>query len=838
MANSNLAYISVAPDPIGIGQSAYVLMWLDKTNPTVDAQYGDRCGNFTMTITKPDGTTSTEGPFTGDLVSAHTTMFTPDQTGNYTFVFKFGGWTISAANPRPIGTQRPAGTVNVAYVGDYFMPSTSKPVTLVVQEEPIQSYPTNPLPTSYWSRPIFQSGNLGWYQISGNWLGIQSNKPHTYNPVPTTSHIAWTRPLDGLLGGVTGGKLGGNEVTSSYFSQSHHEYYFAPPLIINGILYYPSTSQTEYPPESWIAADLRTGETLWTLEQSSPGSAPYLSNGQIFTTVTMNGYGAHAYIWGISGSNYTAYNPMSGQKVFDIINADLGTLTEDENGNLISYYINKTDNTLRYWNSTDCVFNFEAQTSSHREGRGPWEPDPGWVIDWEYGLSHSVKQGGDFSEMAPNILGTIATSISGNPIDLGITQVDINYNDVDSSNVILMTYARTAWQSWETGWRVDAAYDATTGAQLWITNRTQTSFAHIEVLTSGHGMYAEEDYENTEFTVYSMRTGEKLWGPVAIPAANNFDIFTSSAEFAYGELITAGFGGDVTAFNATNGNVLWTWTTGESGLESPYGVWPLWMTVGMTVAGTSTTGTVLVGGGHMYNPPIFQGSKLWAINATSGELEWSTLSYCVNTPAIVSDGYVVAFNSYDNQIYTFGKGPTAATVSIQNDVITHGNTVLIKGMVTDESAGTKDSDRLARFPNGVPAISDEDMDPWMGYVYQQQPKPTNATGVKVVLTVLDPNNNCYDVATTTSDENGFYSAVFTPPVPGKYTVYATFEGSESYWPSTAVTALNVLEVPQATPAPTPTPAPMTDTYVLGLGAGAIIAIIAIGLVIILMLRKR
>ncbi|MBN1357529.1 hypothetical protein JW988_02055, partial [Candidatus Bathyarchaeota archaeon] len=88
------------------------------------------------------------------------------------------------------------------------------------------------------------------------------------------------------------------------------------------------------------------------------------------------------------------------------------------------------------------------------------------------------------------------------------------------------------------------------------------------------------------------------------------------------------------------------------------------------------------------------------------------------------------------------------------------------------------------------------------------------------------------------DVNGFYSATFTPPVPGKYTVYVTFAGTESYWPSTAVTAINVESAPEPTAAPTPTPAPMTDTYVLGIGAGSIIAIIAIGIVIILMLRKR
>jgi len=126
----------------------------------------------------------------------------------------------------------------------------------------------------------------------------------------------------------------------------------------------------------------------------------------------------------------------------------------------------------------------------------------------------------------------------------------------------------------------------------------------------------------------------------------------------------------------------------------------------------------------------------------------------------------------------------------------------------------------------------------MEYVYMQKPKPADATGVEVVLSVLDPNGNSYEVGRTTSDASGMFSCAFTPEVPGKYTIIATFEGSESYLPSNAETAINVEEAPAATPAPTPTPAPMTDTYVLGIGAAAIIAIVAIGIVIILMLRKR
>jgi hypothetical protein len=125
----------------------------------------------------------------------------------------------------------------------------------------------------------------------------------------------------------------------------------------------------------------------------------------------------------------------------------------------------------------------------------------------------------------------------------------------------------------------------------------------------------------------------------------------------------------------------------------------------------------------------------------------------------------------------------------------------------------------------------------MEYVYMQYPRPTDVNGVEVTISVLDPNGNIYDVGTATSDASGTYCCLFTPPVPGLYTVIATFSGSEAYCGSSAETYLQVDNAPVVTPPPE-SPAPMTDTYVLGLGVTSIVVIVAIGLVLVLMLRKR
>jgi hypothetical protein len=154
--------------------------------------------------------------------------------------------------------------------------------------------------------------------------------------------------------------------------------------------------------------------------------------------------------------------------------------------------------------------------------------------------------------------------------------------------------------------------------------------------------------------------------------------------------------------------------------------------------------------------------------------------------------------------------------------------VLIRGTVTDESAGAK----------GTPAISDESMTEWMMYLYMQFPKPTNATGVEVVLSVLDANDNFREIGKTTSESSGTFSFMWTPDIPGKYTVFASFTGSKSYWPSSAETAIGVQEAVPPPAQPEPEPPSMTDTYIFAGVTTIIVAVALVGVVLALILRKR
>jgi hypothetical protein len=131
------------------------------------------------------------------------------------------------------------------------------------------------------------------------------------------------------------------------------------------------------------------------------------------------------------------------------------------------------------------------------------------------------------------------------------------------------------------------------------------------------------------------------------------------------------------------------------------------------------------------------------------------------------------------------------------------------------------------------------MKDWMGYVYEQEPIPTNFTGVQVTLYVLDSNNNTRPIGTTTTTSSGTYSYTWTPDIPGSYTIMASFGGTNGYWPSSAQTAF---DVSQSTTTQTPTQvvanSTPTETYFVISTIAIIIAIAIVGALVMLTLRKR
>src|SRR5208282_4469017 len=110
-------------------------------------------------------------------------------------------------------------------------------------------------------------------------------------------------------------------------------------------------------------------------------------------------------------------------------------------------------------------------------------------------------------------------------------------------------------------------------------------------------------------------------------------------------------------------------------------------------------------------------------------------------------GIMTTLNAYDNQIYAYGQGPSATTVSAPSVGVTTATPVTITGTVMDISAGSQQEAVAANFPHGLPCVSDASMTQFMEAVYEQQPMPTNITGVQVTLTAIDSNHNLINIGT-------------------------------------------------------------------------------------------
>ncbi len=95
------AYLACRPNPIGVGQTLLINMWL--TPPTDWA--GVPYHNYTLKITHPDGTVETIGPMQSKQADAsHWMEYVPNTVGTYKLQFIYPGETV------PIGT--PIESVN------------------------------------------------------------------------------------------------------------------------------------------------------------------------------------------------------------------------------------------------------------------------------------------------------------------------------------------------------------------------------------------------------------------------------------------------------------------------------------------------------------------------------------------------------------------------------------------------------------------------------------------------------------------------------------------------------------------------------------------------------
>ena len=794
---ASYAFIGATPNPVGIGQET--LLHVGITQQLQRVQMGWE--GLTVTIEKPDGKTETLGPIRTDSTGGTGVGYVPTMAGNYTLRTHF---------PEQVTTsEKQAGATPV---GTVMLASISAPLILEVEETAVEIYHEFPLPTEYWTRPI-NSQLRTWASIAGSWPGGSDRVLEGNDDAPETGHILWTKQI--AMGGLTGGDLWGMGGPPAYEVGAAYEQKFGAPAILGGILYYNRFEERggTNVEQDVVAVDLHTGEELWVRNWNNTR----LVLGQNFYWQSYNYMGTFAYLWSRTGSSregytWNAFDAFTGRWVYAMTNVPATTSSYGGSlgGNsfwgprneIYAYQVDLANGWMALWNSSRVV-SWEGSWRPHGNTydctwdaprQGGWE----WNITIPTGLTGSIRG----VELGERVVGS----------DVSLTEVNIWAFSLKPGQEGTLLFKNT--------WNAPAD---------WSSGNQTISWAGTSLEDNVGLVWSKETMQRWGF---SLETGKYLWGP-SEPEQYLQYLGTSTA-IAYGKLYSTYMCGIVYCYDIQTGDLVWKYE-----VLDPYNeiLWsPNWPVRIQFIADGKI---YLCEGEHSPNQPLPRGAPYLCLNATTGEKIWSlSVTYYYRTNTLMGDNIIAVTSLYDNSIYAIGKGPSATTVTASPKISVNGDSVLVEGRVTDISPGTQQYARTARFPNGVPAVADANVSAWMEYVYEQFPRPTDVNGVEVVVEVLDPNNNYYEVGRTTSDDSGLFKLSFTPEVPGEYTIVASFAGSKAYYGSFDRTALNVEEAPPCTPEPTPIPASTADLYLVPGIAGIIVAIAVVGAVIVLMLRKR
>ena len=852
------AYIALAPTPAGVGQSVYVIMWVSPNPPTATGFGGDVWRNLSVTITAPDGTTQTLGPYNSDATGSTFATFTPTQVGTYKFVLNYPGQTLSLTGPTGIPSDIAVlqgfgfllGGDRTVYIGDNFH-SSSATEYLTVQQQPIAAIPETPVPTSYWTHPIY-SQNSAWASMASNWLG-GSQIGGTGNLWqagigPNSPHIMWTKPIE--TGGIVGGTTGVSSYAIpdvGYYSGGSYEGRFTNAMIIDGKLYYADPLGHSNSGGGYTCVDLRTGQVMWHSDNIAvtvgniPGVGPNTINvpsfGQLFDYESQNQHGVvGGILWAVTGTTWSAYDSFTGKFLYNLTNVPAGTTAYTDTGAIVRYVFNYNAAThsgsLALWNDTQHNAGLELTpagsdaTTASTTNAYQWRPNGGsFDMGQPYAYSWNVTISADLSGLGPPGIVKVI------PGDIILGQSSPGLSSFFSVGVSVTANPYTLWAI--------SDKPATRGQLLWIKNYTAPangvthSLSGSSPIDTVNRVFFMQDTETFAWSGYSLDTGALLWGPVT-GATRAFSYYGSGLGggqigfAAYGNLYTQGFGGEICCFSGKTGALLWKFNNTNSGVETVWGYYPIF------IAAIADGKVYAFNNEHSPNYPLYKGEKIYCIDANNGHEIYSMLSWAGQSggpgtaTSVLADGYLVYYNYYDNQLYCVGKGPSATTVEAPLTAITTGSSIDIRGTVTDQSAGNT---CLGTPAAGTAAISDGDMAQWMQYLYMQQPKPDHATGVSVTLTAVDSNHATFNIGTTTSDSSGLYHIAWTPPAAGEYTILASFSGSNSYFASSAETSLAVTGAAGTTS--TSSTAPL-DLYII---IATIVIIIAIAIAVIILRRK-
>jgi hypothetical protein len=813
------AYMSISPNPIGVGQQVLVNLWCSPGQPHYFYMQG-----YTVTIQKPDGTTDVIGPFNSYL-GDDTAWFqyVVDQVGTWKFKFEQPGTYI----PAGIYASSPGVLTTANYTlgaSVYYTASSTDWQELTVQQEWVNSWPPAALPTDYWTRPVYTE-NREWWSILGYypWVGIYyypngrmlypSNYRYTaYVQAPNTAHVVWKRlgAISGLVGGDAyqySSTSGGGTPSIIYAGRCYQTLTKPMLTLVNG------TYRT-LPVTVWECYDLRTGEVYWDLTDVTAPTDVLIEPPVPAATEQMVASAGWTVslvaITNPSGTNpgrLIKYNPYTGAVTTNVTCLPVG-LALIQSGELIpggEYGRPLFNNTYVYSRQT-----INATARDYR------------FLKWD--------ARGTSANFTTRILSNITWPSAGVSTIIALSG-SVGAIDYEAGVAVYGTWAPPGG-GWCVGYNITSV-DLNTGAVLFSIGSNDTLHDTVQSSSSpvaDRGRFAMA-MSNRHWNCWDSRTGKKLWESdlTEYPWGNWWPYATASYDFneSKGAIITGSYAG-IYAIDWDTGHILWHYSdTDVAPFESPYGNTPFQSGVRIADGKIYAYNTE-----HTQSQPIARGWNLYCINATTGKLLWKIMSPM--SPGPVADGYLTASDSHGGYMYVFGKGKSATTVTAAPKTIARGADVLIEGTVLDQSPAQP----------GTPCVSAASMETQMEYLHMQHPQDglyhnETVTGVPVLLMAFDSNNNPITIGTTTSDVSGTFGMAWTPPDEGVYKITAIFAGDDSYGSSWAETRVSVGPAPAS---PTPTPeqpqAQPDNTPLIYATLAIIVAIVIVGLLMLLALRKR
>ncbi len=311
------------------------------------------------------------------------------------------------------------------------------------------------------------------------------------------------------IGEAMGGLVGGTD-DYGYGTGDAYEGKWVGSLVIGGILYYNKYIAAS-PQQSVVAVDLHTGKQLW--ERTFLGNQR-IAFGQVLFWSSLNYEGGFSYLWVTSGTNWYAFDALTGDWKYNMTNVPSSTNYYGPNGEIVKYSTVNIGNAtnpnwrLLKWNSTWVVVNGKAGTGT---------PDS-WGSQVQGVTYNATARGYDLNVSIPalntagaTLPGSISTVFVGDRIiGARVTSTEVNLWALSlkpgNQGTLLFNTSVTAPAEWAQGNLTLAGWTGwdqgnLVGVYLTKENRKYYGFS----LDTGKFMWATQKSEITR------RVGRHIW---------------------------------------------------------------------------------------------------------------------------------------------------------------------------------------------------------------------------------------------------------------------------------------------------------------------------------------